>query len=236
MLKRAHVVQPVGELDDYYANVGHHRQQHLADVLRLVLFAVGELDLVELGDAFDDVRDLVAKALGYFWACDIRVLHCIMQQPRGNRGGIHLHLGQHLRDFQRMNDVRLARGALLAVMLLHGEVPRAADQVEIVIGPVGMHCCQHVVEALCQRRRMRQRRNRRSFKRGLRSGRYQLARRLIQCDAAPRWQRRGGSQRFWSDVRQGRFHLQASITFGGFRNLQAGSGQRTGFHSGPARS
>ena len=30
-------------------------------VLRLVVFAVGKLDLVELGDAFDDVCDLLAE-------------------------------------------------------------------------------------------------------------------------------------------------------------------------------
>ena len=64
VLERAHVVQAVGELDDDDANVGDHGEQHLADVLGLVVFAVGELDLVELGDAFDDVRDLLAEALG----------------------------------------------------------------------------------------------------------------------------------------------------------------------------
>ncbi len=64
VLERAHVVQAVGELDDDDADVGDHGQQHLADVFGLVVFAVGELDLVELGDAFDDVGDLLAEALG----------------------------------------------------------------------------------------------------------------------------------------------------------------------------
>ena len=40
-----------------------HGQQHLADVLRLAVFAVGELDFVDLGDALDDVRDLLAEML-----------------------------------------------------------------------------------------------------------------------------------------------------------------------------
>ena len=63
MLQRAHIVQPVGQLDDDDANVRHHRQQHLANVFRLAVFAIGELDLVDLGDAFDDVRHLLAELL-----------------------------------------------------------------------------------------------------------------------------------------------------------------------------
>ena len=63
VLERAHVVQAVGELDDDDADVGDHGEQHLADVLGLMVFAIGELDLVEFGDAFDDVCDLFAEAV-----------------------------------------------------------------------------------------------------------------------------------------------------------------------------
>ena len=61
VLQRAHVVQPVGQLDQHHAHVGHHGQQHLAHVLRLAVLAVGKLDLVDLGHALDDVRHLVAE-------------------------------------------------------------------------------------------------------------------------------------------------------------------------------
>ncbi len=57
--QRAHVVQPVGELDDQHARVAGHRDDHLAD--RLGLGRLAELDLVELGDAVDQVRDLGAE-------------------------------------------------------------------------------------------------------------------------------------------------------------------------------
>ena len=66
VLERAHVVQAVGELDEHHAHVGDHGQQHLANVFGLVLFAVGELDFVELGDTFDDVRDLLTESFGDF--------------------------------------------------------------------------------------------------------------------------------------------------------------------------
>ena len=39
ILKRAHVVQSIGKLDEHDAHVVNHRQQHLADVFRLLVFA-----------------------------------------------------------------------------------------------------------------------------------------------------------------------------------------------------
>ena len=55
----AHVVQPVGELDDQHPDVARHRHDHLADGLGLGGVAV--LHLVELGDPVDEQRDLVAE-------------------------------------------------------------------------------------------------------------------------------------------------------------------------------
>src|SRR5579862_3832102 len=63
MLERAHVVQAVGQFDKDDANVIDHRQHHLAQVFGLLLFAGGEVDLADFGDALDDVRDLFAKFL-----------------------------------------------------------------------------------------------------------------------------------------------------------------------------
>ena len=60
-LQGAHVVQAVGQLDEHDADVVHHGQHHLAHVFGLRLFRRGEVDLADLGDAFDDVRDLLAE-------------------------------------------------------------------------------------------------------------------------------------------------------------------------------
>ena len=90
-----------------------HGQQHLADVFRLAVFAVGELDLVELGDALDDVRDLLAELFGDVFGGDVGVFHRVVQQAGRDRGRVHLQLGQHLGDFERMDDVRLAGGPQL---------------------------------------------------------------------------------------------------------------------------
>ena len=146
VLERAHVVQAVGELDDDDANVSDHREQHLADVFGLVVFAVGELDFVELGDAFDDVRDLLAEALGDVGGCDVGVFDGVVQQAGGDGGGVHFELGKNLRDFQWMDDVGFAGRALLVGVMLHGEDPRPADEVQVVGGAVGAYGFEHVLE------------------------------------------------------------------------------------------
>ena len=81
-LERAHVVQAIGELDEDDADVVHHRQQHLAEVLRLTLFARRERDGAELGDALDDVGDLRSEELGNPLGGGQRVLDDVVQQPR----------------------------------------------------------------------------------------------------------------------------------------------------------
>jgi hypothetical protein len=57
----AHVVQPVGQLDQHHAHIRNHGQQHLAHVFGLAVLAIGELDLVYIGDALDNVGHLLAE-------------------------------------------------------------------------------------------------------------------------------------------------------------------------------
>ncbi len=61
VFERAHVVQAIGEFDEHHADVIDHGEHHLAQVFGLRFFARGEIDLADLGDAFDDVRDLLAE-------------------------------------------------------------------------------------------------------------------------------------------------------------------------------
>src|SRR3546814_9915279 len=55
--QRAHVVQAVGQLDQQHADVVRHREQELAEILRLPHFFRGELDARQLGHAFDQLGD-----------------------------------------------------------------------------------------------------------------------------------------------------------------------------------
>ncbi len=60
---RAHVVQPIGELDQDDPDVRGHRDHHLAVVLGLRLVARLERQPGQLGDAVDQAGDLLAEAL-----------------------------------------------------------------------------------------------------------------------------------------------------------------------------
>ena len=62
VLQGAHIMEAVGKFDEHDAHIGDHGQQHLADVFRLAVFAIGELDLVDVGDALDDAGNLRAEA------------------------------------------------------------------------------------------------------------------------------------------------------------------------------
>jgi len=85
MLKRTHVVQPVGELDEDDTNVVDHGQDHLAQVFRLLFFPGGKIDLSDFGDAFDNVRDLLAEFLANIDGGDGGVFDRIVQKPGPRR-------------------------------------------------------------------------------------------------------------------------------------------------------
>jgi hypothetical protein len=61
VLERPHVVEAVRELHEQHADVARHRDQHLAEALRLLVLLAGEVDLAELGDPVDEERDLLAE-------------------------------------------------------------------------------------------------------------------------------------------------------------------------------
>lgn len=139
MLQRPHVVQPVSQLDQHYTHIADHGQQHLANILRLAVLAIGKLNLVDLRHALDNVRNLLAKLRGNVFGCDRRVFNGVMQQPRGNGRRVQLHLRQHHRHFKRMQNVGFARSAKLALVMFQAELPPLADDLQIVARPVGAH-------------------------------------------------------------------------------------------------
>ena len=138
VLQGAHVVQAIGQLDEHHAHIGDHGQQHFADVFCLAVFAVGELDLVDLGDALDDVGYLVTEVGLNLLAGGGSVFDGIVEQAGGDGCRVHLHFGQHFSNFKGMNDVGLAGGAHLALMVLDAEFPGFANKFDVFTGAVGL--------------------------------------------------------------------------------------------------
>ena len=71
-----------------------------------------------------------------------------MQQAGGDGGRVHLHLRQHLGDFEGVNDVGLAGGSHLALMMADAELPGLADQSDVFTGTIGLDVLQQRLEAL----------------------------------------------------------------------------------------
>jgi hypothetical protein len=114
---RAHVVQPVGELDEDDPDVGGHRHHHLAVGLGLRLVARLEGQAVELGDAVDQPGDLLAEGLAHLLQRRGRVLDGVVQE-RGAEGlGVQAHARADLGHADGVDDELFAREApLVGVM------------------------------------------------------------------------------------------------------------------------
>jgi hypothetical protein len=120
-VQRAHVVQAVGQLDEDDAHVARHRQQHLAEVLRLGVLDRLELDLVQLGDAVDQLGRHLAEALGDLGLGDVGVLGDVVQQRRHQRLGVEVPAGEDAGHRQRVREVGVAADAELALVRLGRE-------------------------------------------------------------------------------------------------------------------
>ena len=118
---RAHVVQPVGELDQDDPDVRGHRDHHLAVVLGLAVVAALEGDPGELRDAVDELRDLLAELVAHLVERRARVLDRVVQQRRAQRAGVEAHARADLRHADRVHDEVLAARAALVGVALAGE-------------------------------------------------------------------------------------------------------------------
>ena len=103
---RAHVVQTIAELDDQHANIPRHGHNHLAHGLRRTGIAVG--DLVQLGDAIDQGRDLFAKVFPKGVQGIAAVFDGVVEQSRGQRRSRHTEIRENRGDCKGVGDVRLA--------------------------------------------------------------------------------------------------------------------------------
>jgi chorismate mutase len=89
-VQRAHVVQPVGELDEQHAHVVGDREQQLAEVLGLLGLLGDEIELLELGEAVDERADLLAEQLIDLGARRLGVLDRVVQERRRDGGVVEL--------------------------------------------------------------------------------------------------------------------------------------------------
>ena len=144
--ERAHVVQPVRELDDQHADVARHRDDQLAVVLGLVLLLAVEVDLRQLGDAVNQRGDLAAEEALDVVEAGAGVLDGVVHQGGGDRGAVEPEPGADARAAEGVGDERLARVADLRAVPVVGEHVGAPDHVPVHVRVVLGHLSDELLE------------------------------------------------------------------------------------------
>ncbi len=128
----AHVVQSVGQLDDDDADIAGHGDQHLAQVLGLLVLQVGAQlgQFADLGLALHDPPHVRAELrLDHGEGHAFHVFYRVVEKARRDGVGVQAQLRQDVRHRHRMGDVRLAA---LAVDPLVGVAGKGVSGFEFV--------------------------------------------------------------------------------------------------------
>ena len=145
---RAHVVRAIGELHEDDAQVLRHREQHLAEALGLRLGRAVELEVVDLADAVDEQRDVVAEPLLDLRQRARRVLDDVVQQRSLDRAGVEMQAGEDLGDGDGMRDVGIAVAPLLALVRFGAELVGGGDARQVVARQVALELPHEAAEVV----------------------------------------------------------------------------------------
>ena len=146
VLDRAHVVEPVGELDQDDPNVLRHRHDHLAEVLGVGLLAGLEGRPGQLGDPLDQLGDLIAELRPDVVGLGLCVLDDVVQERGRERLLVEVELGADLRDRPRVVDERLAGAACLPGVCRRREAEGAGEELLVDPGVVLLGCSDQLVD------------------------------------------------------------------------------------------
>ena len=148
VLGRAHVVEPVRELDQDDPRVVGHRHDHLPVVLGLGLLAGLEADPGQLGDALDEVRDVRAELLPNLVDRRARVLHDVVEERRRDGLLVEVKLCADLRDSERMLDELLTGAARLPLVGVRSEAECPCQKVAIRVLDVRLDVPDQLVDEI----------------------------------------------------------------------------------------
>jgi hypothetical protein len=143
----AHVVQAIGQFDQDHPDVVDHRQEHLAEVLRLALLARRERHRADFRHPLDDMGDLGTEQLPDPLDGRQGVLDDVVEEAGGDGDGVQLHVGEEIGHRQGVDQVRLPRMADLPPVLEGGEDVGSPEQFDVGVGAVGPDFFQKIFEA-----------------------------------------------------------------------------------------
>ncbi len=138
VIEGAHVVHPVGELDENHPDVFAHRQQHLAEILRLLFFAAAEIGPAQFRDAVDESGNLFAEqAFELFQRCQ-GIFDGVVQQPADDAGHVELQVGDDAGHRQSDESDKALPTAVFGPDDFGGKFVGFADQLDIRGGIISL--------------------------------------------------------------------------------------------------
>ena len=147
ILQRAHIVQAVSQFHEHHTNIVDHGQEHLANVFRLPVFRGDHVEAADLGDASDQQGNFGTEAFLNARNRELRVFDDVMEERGGQRGGIHAHVGEDVRDLQEMAEIRVAGTADLVAVAFRGDFVGAANHPGIFGGAILAQLGEEFIEA-----------------------------------------------------------------------------------------
>ena len=113
MLQRPHIVQAVSQFNDHHTDILAHCQQKLTVRFGHLFFVGLVMNLRDLGVAIHDHGNRRAKKLANIIQSGSGIFNDIMHVARAYRFWIHVQIGQDAGNLNRMDDIGLARLAML---------------------------------------------------------------------------------------------------------------------------
>ena len=100
-----------------------------------------------LGETVDQVRDLRSKVLFDLFGRGVGIFDDVVKETGGDADWIQVELGQDVRNFERMNEIRLSGLSGLAAMLTRRKQVGSAQKFLIGVGMVLPELLQYRLEA-----------------------------------------------------------------------------------------
>ena len=93
------------------------------------------------------MRYLVAERLAYDFRFDERVLDNVVEESGGDGDFVEAHVGEYVRDFERVDEVRLTTGARLPLVVERGEKVGPPQNVQIGLRVVAPDLLDYLLDA-----------------------------------------------------------------------------------------
>ena len=151
----AHVVEAIGQLHQHHTDVAGHRQEHLAQVLRLGFGSIVEMNAAELGDPLHQLAHLSTEMLLDLIRRDVGVLDHVVQEAGGDDTGAGADVPEQIGHGHRVDDVGVATGPELALVELESEIKGRDQQGFRIRGAALADARRHIADALTQPLRQR---------------------------------------------------------------------------------